>query len=77
VFRYVGLETGLLVGSALIACGLGGSLYAVHFWGSLHFGMLDYSRTMLLVIPSILLLFLGLQTVFASFFLSVLGMRRR
>ena len=77
VFRYVGLETGLLVGSALIACGLGGSLYAVHFWRSQHFGMLDYSRTMRLVIPSILLLVLGLQTVFASFFLSVLGMRRR
>ncbi|PYX43296.1 MAG: dolichol-P-glucose synthetase [Acidobacteria bacterium] len=77
VFRYVGLETGLLIGSALIACGLGGSLYAVHFWRSQHFGMLDYSRTMRLVIPSILLLVLGLQTVFASFFLSVLGMRRR
>ena len=77
VFRYVGLETGLLIGSALIAGGLGGSLYAVHFWRSQHFGMLDYSRTMRLVIPSILLLVLGLQTVFASFFLSVLGMRRR
>ena len=77
VFRHVRLETGLLIGSALIACGLGGSLYAVHFWRTQHFGMLDYSRTMRLVIPSILLLVLGLQTVFSSFFLSVLGMRRR
>ena len=77
VFRYVGLETGLLLGGALIAGGFGGSLYAVHFWRTQHFGTLDYSRTMRLVIPSILLLVLGLQTVFASFFLSVLGMRRR
>ena len=77
VFRYVGLETGLVIGSALIAGGLGGSLYAVHFWRGQHFGMLDYSRMMRLVIPSVLLLVLGLQTVFSSFFLSVLGMRRR
>jgi glycosyltransferase involved in cell wall biosynthesis len=77
IFRYVGLETGLLFGFALIAGGLGGSLYAVHFWRSQHFGGLDYSRMMRLVIPSVLLLVLGLQTVFSSFFLSVLGMRRR
>ena len=77
IFCYVGLETGLLFGFALIAGGLGGSLYAVHFWRSQHFGGLDYSRMMRLVIPSVLLLVLGLQTVFSSFFLSVLGMRRR
>ena len=77
VFQYVGLEAGLLLGSAVIAGGLGGSLYAVHFWRTQHFGMLDYSRMMRLVIPSVLLLVLGSQTVFSSFFLSVLGMRRR
>ncbi len=77
VFRYIGLETGLAMGSVLVAIGLGGSLYAVHFWGRQHFGDLDYSKTMRLVIPSVLLLVLGVQTVFASFFLSVLGLRRR
>lgn len=76
VFRYVGLEVGLVIGLILIAGGLGGAVYAVKLWGARQFGPLDYSRTMRLVIPSVLLLVLGLQTVFASFFLSVLGLRR-
>jgi hypothetical protein len=76
ITRYIGLEAGLIVGSVLIAGGLGGSIYAVDVWGARHFGALDYSHTMRLVIPSVLALVLGLQTVFASFFLSVLGLRR-
>jgi len=57
--------------------GLAGSIYAVSNWGTRHFGMLDYSYTMRIVIPAALFLMLGAQTIFASFFLSVLGMRRR
>jgi len=57
--------------------GLGVSIYAVGFWRSQHFGALDYAQTMRLVIPASLCLTLGVQTVFASFFLSVLGLRRR
>jgi glycosyltransferase involved in cell wall biosynthesis len=77
LFRYITLEVGLLVGALLIAGGLGTSIYAVGFWGARHFGNLDYSHTMRLLIPASLLLTLGAQTVFASFFLSVLGLRRR
>ena len=77
LFRYITLEVGLVLGALLMAAGLGASLYAVGAWGARHFGMLDYSRTMRLVIPAALLLTLGAQTIFASFFLSVLGMRRR
>jgi hypothetical protein len=77
IFHYVKLETGLLVGTALALGGLGGSVYAVEVWSSQHFGPLDFSHTLRIVIPSALALTLGVQTVFASFFLSVLGMRRR
>jgi len=77
LFRYITLETGLLAGAALIALGLGGSIYAVGFWEAKHFGTLDYPSTMRMVIPAVLSLVLGVQTVFASFFLSVLGLRRR
>lgn len=77
VFRHITLEGGLTIGGILIAAGLAGSLLAVSAWGARHFGALDYSRSMRLVIPSALLLTLGAQTVFASFFLSVLGLRRR
>ncbi len=76
-FRYITLEVGLLVGALLILVGLGVSVYAVGFWQSRHFGALDYPQTMRLVIPASLFLTVGVQTVFASFFLSVLGLRRR
>jgi glycosyltransferase involved in cell wall biosynthesis len=76
-FRYITLEVGLLVGALFILMGLGVSIYAVGFWRSQHFGALDYAQTMRLVIPASLCLTLGVQTVFASFFLSVLGLRRR
>jgi glycosyltransferase involved in cell wall biosynthesis len=77
LFRYITLEVGLAVGVLLTIVGLGASVYAVSGWGAQHFGMLDYSRTMRIVIPAALCLTLGAQTIFASFFLSVLGMRRR
>jgi glycosyltransferase involved in cell wall biosynthesis len=77
LFRYVTLEVGIAVGVVLTLAGGATSAYALGAWGSKHFGALDYSHTMRLVIPGALLLILGVQTIFASFFLSVLGLRRR
>jgi len=77
LFRYITLEVGLAVGALLTIAGLATSVYAVGAWGSKHFGALDYSHTMRLVIPAALFITLGTQTIFASFFVSVLGLRRR
>jgi glycosyltransferase involved in cell wall biosynthesis len=77
LFRYITLEVGIGVGSVLLAAGLGTSVFAVRFWGARNFGALDYAHSMRIVIPAVLLLILGVHTVFASFFLSVLGLRRR
>ena len=77
LFRYITLEVGLLVGAVLAAAGLGTSIHAVGIWSAHQFGHLDISRTLRVVIPAALSLTLGVQTIFASFFLSVLGMRRR
>jgi len=77
LFKYITLEVGLALGAGLTIGGLISSAYAVGAWGSKHFGALDYSHTMRLVIPAALLLTLGAQTIFASFFMSVLGLRRR
>jgi glycosyltransferase involved in cell wall biosynthesis len=77
LFRYITLEVGLAVGTLLTLGGLALSVYSVTAWGSKHFGPLDYSHTMRLVIPAALFLTLGAQTIFASFFMSVLGLRRR
>jgi glycosyltransferase involved in cell wall biosynthesis len=77
MFRYVTLEVGLTVGIALVLLGLGASVYAVHGWKLHQFGELNPEHTMRVVVPATLALGLGTQIIFSSFFLSVLGMRRR
>lgn len=77
LFRYIKLETGLLMGAMLVLLGLGISVYAVGIWESFNFGPLNFSRVFRLIIPAALCLTLGVQTIFSSFFLSVLGMRRK
>jgi glycosyltransferase involved in cell wall biosynthesis len=74
MFRYVKLETGLLVGALMLVAGLAGLAAAVISWGASDFGALDPRLTMREVIPAAVLLTLGVQTVFASFFLSILGL---
>jgi len=71
------LEAGLAVGGALVLLGLGGSVYSVWHWKNASFGPLLPDQTLRTVIPSVLGLVLGMQVIFGSFFLSVLGMKRR
>jgi hypothetical protein len=77
LFRIVTLEKGIVAGVLLLLAGLGGSIYAVSFWDERSFGPLDPSKTLRIIIPSITSLILGSQIVLSSFFLSVLGLRRR
>jgi uncharacterized membrane protein len=77
LFRYVTLETGLVVGFALIAFGTLTTFMAVSSWAWWRFGPLDPVRTLRLVIPSALSLTLGFEIVLSSFFLSVLGMKHK
>jgi glycosyltransferase involved in cell wall biosynthesis len=77
LFRYITLESGLGAGFILIAIGLAASFLALGNWGATHFGPLDPERSLRLVIPAVLSLTLGLEVVFSSFFLSVLGMKRK
>jgi hypothetical protein len=73
VFRYVTLEVGLLAGALMGLVGLVALILAVASWGAVGFGNLDPSMTMREVIPAVVLLALGTQTVFASFFISILS----
>ena len=61
--------------------GLAGSFYAVSIgnWGGSGFAQLNvtHAHALRIVVPSTLSLTLGVQIVFASFFLSVLGLARR
>ena len=77
LYRYVTLETGLIVGGVLIVLGLTGSVAATLGWSEVDFGELNPSEVLRQVIPSVLAIALGFQIVLASFFLSVLGLKRR
>jgi glycosyltransferase involved in cell wall biosynthesis len=71
------LERGLGVGAVGLLAGLtllGGAVYQ---WQSVHFGNLDYAYTMRWVIPGATLTALGFQTILSSFFISILGTRRK
>ncbi|MCX8156837.1 MAG: glycosyltransferase family 2 protein [Verrucomicrobiae bacterium] len=77
LYRIITLEVGLTAGLVLTLLGLGGSAYAVWSWGQTHFGPLQPTETLRTIIPALLALVLGIQTIFSSFFLSVLGLKRR
>ena len=73
----VSLERGLIVGAALILTGLVCSAYSVWTWKQVSFKVLNPAHTLRIIIPAVTALIIGVQIVFASFFLSVLGLRRR
>jgi glycosyltransferase involved in cell wall biosynthesis len=77
LFRVITLEVGILVGVVLFGLGLAGSIYAIVHWEHLSFGRLDYASWMRRIIPATTLLALGSQTILASFFMSILGLKRR
>lgn len=76
-FEYIKLELGLAVGAILLLAGLVGALVSVASWRAAGYGDLEATRTLRLVIPSVTLMILGAQGIMSSFFLSVLGLRRR
>jgi glycosyltransferase involved in cell wall biosynthesis len=76
-FKIVNLERGLSIAVLALLIGLALLLAAVDEWRFADFGSLDYAHTMRLVVPGITLTALGFQTILSSFFVSILGMRRR
>jgi glycosyltransferase involved in cell wall biosynthesis len=78
LYRYVTLETGVAAGIVLVIFGLVLAATAIGIWETQGFGpIVDVPRTLRVVIVSSLAITLGVQTIFASFFLSVLGLSRR
>jgi len=76
-FQLLNLERGLLIAGVALLLGLGLLLVAVNQWRLTNFGRLDYARTMRLVVPGVTLIALAFQTIFSSFFVSILGMARK
>jgi uncharacterized membrane protein len=73
----VTLERGLVLGAVMMLVGIVLLCWAVNFWRETGFGNLNYSYVMRRIIPGALFTTLGVQTLLASFFLSILEMRRR
>ena len=67
----------MVVGGLLMLLGIGGSIFAVSGWAEESFGALDTEHTLRIVMPSVFSLTMGVQIVFSSFFLSILGLSRR
>jgi glycosyltransferase involved in cell wall biosynthesis len=74
-FRVATLEKGLLFGGALTLTGLALVFVAVVSWGRRGYGVLDTQASMRPLIVAVLLIAGGVQTIFASFVLSMLGIR--
>jgi hypothetical protein len=77
LFDVVTLEKALIVAAVALVAGALLLVGAFVQWRAVEFGDLDYSQTMRWVIPGTTLAVLGFQTVLSSFFVSILGMRRK
>jgi glycosyltransferase involved in cell wall biosynthesis len=76
-FSYVNLENGLVFGGLIFLVGLGLSVYAVESWHSRHFGVLNASQMLRLTLPAAVSMTFGFQVAMASFFLSLLRLKRK
>jgi len=77
LFKTITLEIGLLFGCFLLLCGAAILIYAVYLWHTAGFGNMSPNRLLRLTLPSATAFMLGFEVIFASFFLSLLGLNRR
>ena len=66
------LEKGLLAGLALTLAGFVAGIYGVHIWRAAGFGNLDPDTILRITLPSCCAIVIGIESIFASAFLSVL-----
>ena len=71
--KRITLEQGLIVGALLTLAGASGAIWVLHKWVASGFGPMNDVR---LVIFFSLWLMLGIQVIFSSFFVSMLGISR-
>jgi glycosyltransferase involved in cell wall biosynthesis len=76
-FQFITLETGLIAGVLLFLAGVGIAVSSVLSWSHTGYGPLPPVSMMRHTLPAMLCLMLGTEICFASFFLSLLGLKRR
>ena len=76
-FKVFNLEKGLLTGAALLLGGIGIAGYSFVLWNRTDFGPLNPVIVVRLVAAAITMIILGVEMIFSSFFLSILGLTRK
>ncbi|MGH9655927.1 MAG: glycosyltransferase family 2 protein [Candidatus Acidiferrales bacterium] len=72
-FQLITLERGVIAGAVVLLAGLIASIYALFFWYDAGFGTLDPASALRISLPAVTAILLGVEIIFASFFLSLLG----
>jgi glycosyltransferase involved in cell wall biosynthesis len=76
VFKVFTLEKGILLGLAVLLAGLALLARSVWIWHQASYGLLpDMGDNLRRLIPAVTLIVLGIQMIFSSFFMSVLGLK--
>lgn len=74
IFTYINLERGIFFSAILIATGIALSVKLLLIWGSVQFSEItDLKTTFRILIPAVLFLVVGFQSLFLSFVFSTLG----
>jgi len=76
IFDHLNLERGLIVGASMIVSGLSANSYLFMTWYIVHMGPLAVESTLRYALWGSTALVLGVQTIYGSFFLSILGLLR-
>jgi glycosyltransferase involved in cell wall biosynthesis len=77
LFKFFTLEKGILLGMAVLLAGLVVLAHAIWTWHQVHYGRLDPVANLRELISATTLIVLGVQAIFSSFFMSVLGLRTK
>lgn len=75
--RYINLEVGLLAGLLVTLTGFGFILSAFMYWKAHGYGPISYPDSLRMTIPGITAFIMGIEIIFSSFFLSILGMKQK
>jgi glycosyltransferase involved in cell wall biosynthesis len=75
--EHVNLEKGLAVGVCIFVLGLAGSIFALSYWKSREFGVLNPSISMRIAIPGAVLMTSGIMVTLSSFFMSILTLNHK
>lgn len=69
------VELGLLAGLGLVLVGIGGLVGAVLYWRDVGFGDLPIEQSLRIVIPAVIAIALGVQSMFSGFAIGVLRLK--